>query len=462
MTLRKWSYPVTKRALASLTGVILLFAIAEPLYAAPKRPVAPPVAPPLHVVPIAPALPATIPDIVQAIGKRYHVALVACMPAYPVDATKAASASDTSQAAAISRLANALDGHVETLPGPITCVVPNFRVDMPSAPLVPRVRGVVRASNGLAAAFDLIPPDQWHSALQAEGVSLADISPGNRADMKSITIDAHPFDDVLFEGKASHPRAVAFKPEFLVNLRYGTTRIGWYDAWEQRNNDDVRWEMDATLDRARAAWKPAVAVATREPALGELTVAVKRNRLTVPDLAWLLSGGGPQVIVDHAIADRSVALSLGPYRAQALYSAVERCLRLRTLAIADTSAPGFVLTAKSTTDDDRLVSAAVDREIVSTWSPLVAAAEAEHATYIMPFGYGLFSGFAKLRYGELNAEQKAQVDKYLSTLPGTLSDEDRSRLNLTFRPGVLAEGHYDTDGKSLVQQIATVYVDSEP
>ncbi|HEY3332610.1 MAG TPA: hypothetical protein VGK19_21445 [Capsulimonadaceae bacterium] len=420
-------------------------------------------APQLRIVPIPPAPPSSVVTVVDALGKQFQMPLVSFVPTYPVDMAKAGAALNARTAQdATAQLAAAVDGHVAMI-GPVTAIVPNFRTDTPSAPLIPQVSAVVKASNGLAAAFSAIPQAVRPRSLEPAGMPFASLPTESIAAIDNLTVDSRPVADALFAGQRSANRAVSFKPELIVSVRYGTTRLGYFDLWEQRDSSAVQWEVDKPLERARRLWdNGATQSVAATLALPDVVYTVMNPKMTVAELGKVLVDTGLNVVVDHAIAPRTVAIAPGRYSAPNLYAAVKAAARLRLLPISDPSSQktAFLLTGPSSTDDSALVHAAVDREIIRAWQPFIETLQFIGPVRPGAFNWEQFATFAMTPYPDLPLAQRTVIDRLLHTLPNQLRDDELARLTVTFRPAILAEGKLGDSSTGLTEQTATLFADT--
>jgi len=422
-------------------------------------------APVLRILPLGPAAQDTLDGVVARIGSSCHVAVISFVPGYPVDLT-ALKTLDPKPDRAVAQLAAAIDGHVEQVSDLLYLIEPNFRVDSPSSPLVPRVRAVVQATYGLAEAFADIPPDLRVDAIGKKGgVSLSSLSLPARSDMARILIQGRPFNEALFGAASGRSLSISFRPELLVNVRCGGVRLGSFDAWEQRDNDSIGWDYNSSVDSS-ALDAPSL-VPTPVPAesvsipMTSHFVKLAQGHLRAKDLPDATRQAGVGLIVDTDVASRSVAVTGGVYESQVLVESVCKCLQLRPLAVTDPAGaqPQYVLTGPLPTDDQRLANDAVDREISIIWSPVIAAVGSARATDFSPFPLADFARFMTIPYDGLSETQKACIDQLLSLISTQLTEQQRRHIMVILRPGLIAQGRADGELRSTIEETATIYSD---
>ncbi|MDR3707666.1 MAG: hypothetical protein P4L33_05160 [Capsulimonadaceae bacterium] len=455
-------------AIAFFVGCLAVAPLAQ---AAPRLP-APPLAN-MRATPLPVLAPPSIADAIAQIGGRYRVAVVAFVPAYKVDLSSVKPAGALDQA--LGQLAEAIDGHVQQVSPVLYAIVPNFRVDAPSAPLVPQVHAAVQASNGLAYIVDDLPDAATRARVfSSPGISVGGLSETARAAIMALTIRGRPLRDELWGGATGPGLMVWLQPEWIVTVRYGTLRLGSYDAWEQSGNTAVSWDANTFVTAAQiAAAHPAAPIAPPSEetiSIPHRMLTVNRSRLTANDLAKVIAREPGGVIIDSAVAGQAVAITRGVYDSQLLLNAICRSLQLTILEVKEPSSaadggtppaqPRLVVTGAPPGDDDRIVHEAVDREIVRAWSiALAMAQQAMPVSSAGPFGFGQCAGFATLSYRDLNEAQKVAVDGLLPMLPVRLSAEQAANITVAIRPGLVAQGRVHGDLVSTVEQSATIFAD---
>lgn len=420
---------------------------------------------------VLPLKPVTLTDLVARIGASGRIAVVSFTPAYPIDLGRIKGL-DGNPARAAAQVADAIDGHVELRSPTLLLIEPNFRVDSPSTPLVPRVRAVVRGTYGLAQAFgDLSPQLQSAAMGRPAGIPISAIQPDALADMNRLALEGRPFNLAIFGGAIVKNRSLSFRPELLVNVHCGGVRLGSFDEWEQRDNDSIGWDYNSAIDPAAlnapdppngpeaAAFDETGGVAIK-PSSRYLTLS--QGRLALSDLPAALLSSGVRLIVDSKIASQSVTVSSGVFESGALLDSVRRCLQLDAYPIAsrDPATPRYLLTGPEPQSDQQAADSAVDRQIAYTWAPVCQAVAGARPAGLSPFPVAGFATFANLRYRELDAAQRACVDRLLDLLSVHLTDEQRARITVSLRPGLIAQGRVNGELASTIEESAALHADA--
>jgi hypothetical protein len=282
--------------------------------------------------------------------------------------------------------------------------------------------------------------------------------------MGRFVIEGRPFNQALFGGASNKTLSLSFRPELLVDVRCGGVRLGSFDAWEQRDNDSIGWDYNSNVDAA--ALDEASPDTLPSPDDQPVSIPMSRHFVTLPqgllkvrDLANATQGAGVGLIVDANLASQSVSVTNGIFDGQVLVESVCKCLRLRALPITDpaNAQPQYVITGPPAGEDQRLTNAAVDRQIKSIWSPVIYAAGSARGSDFSPFSLAQFARFSTIRYGQLTDQQRACVDRVLDLISTRLTDEQRQRIEVALRPGLVAQGRVGGDLASTIEESATTY-----
>jgi len=426
----------------------------------------------LKAVPLPPSPPSTVFDGASKIGVRFKVGIVVFSPTYPVDKDKLADAwRSTNLKQALDLFAAGVDGHVEHVMGSLYVISPNFRVDAAAGSLLPQARAAVRSVNSLAWILGDVPPELRPAAIAPSSLAFSRLSAPQTADIDLLTFNGKSLASFLFDGQILASRSISIHPELMVSIRYGTFTLASYDEYAQyaTPSGDIRWDMFNALETARKTWSDSKSSdptpAASDPiTFDDASVEISRNKITVSELAKIAQASGADLIIDHEAAGMTTALTPGKYKCDLLIDAMTRALRLRILRVADPTAkrPLYVMTVLGKNDDQELVHELVDRQIAVAWQPLLQTIRAAH-TIPLPSLWPLeeFETFTTLPYNSLDDAQLSVVNRALSLLPEQLSDSEKSRINVTLRPAILADCRVNSSLTASLEQIAYLYADAK-